>query len=78
MWSNLIRQFLKTRKFLKEKPEHDPSKACFYVGLTGLSPDERFQNHKDGYKANRYVKKYGKYLRRRLYEKFNPMTYDET
>lgn len=40
-------------KFVKVNPNHDPAKACLYVGMTGLSPDERFQHHKKGYKANR-------------------------
>ena len=73
----LNREVLNEKKFVNANPNHDPEKACLYVGMTGLSPDERFQNHKDGYKSNRYVKKYGKYLRRRIYEKYNPMTYDE-
>jgi hypothetical protein len=45
--------------------------------MTGLSPRERFRNHKAGYKANRYVRDYGLYLVPRLYRKFNPMTYKE-
>jgi len=45
--------------------------------MTGLSPDERFQNHKDGHKENKYVQRYGRWLRRRVYEKYNPMTYEE-
>jgi hypothetical protein len=32
---------------------------ALYVGKTIRSPEERFQQHKDGYKASRYVKKYG-------------------
>ena len=74
----LDNEVLKAKRFLEKNPNHNPAKACLYVGMTGLSPDERFQNHKDGYKANRYVKKYGKYLRRRMYEKYNPLTYEET
>jgi len=33
-------------------------KACYYVGQTTHDPITRFQQHKMGYKANRYVKKY--------------------
>ncbi len=65
------------KRFLAENSDFDPNKACLYVGMTGLTPDERFKNHKAGYKANKYVRKYGKYLRRRMYRKFNPMTNDE-
>jgi predicted GIY-YIG superfamily endonuclease len=34
-------------------------KAGYYVGMTGLSPEQRFQNHKNGRKAARIVKKHG-------------------
>ncbi len=73
----LDKAILNERKFVKENPDHDPKKACLYVGMTGLSPDKRFENHKKGYKASKYVKKYGRWLRRRLYEKYNPMTHQE-
>jgi hypothetical protein len=48
-----------------------------YVGMTGLTPDERFANHKEGHKANRFVRDHGKDLRRKLYEQLNPMTYEK-
>ena len=31
-------------------PERDPGKPCVYVGMTGLTPEERFANHKAGIK----------------------------
>jgi len=73
----LDQEVLNEKKFANENPHHDADKACLFVGMTGFSPDERFQNHKEGYKANRFVKIYGKYLRRKMYEKHNPMTYEE-
>ena len=73
----LDKAVLNERKFVEENPGHDPKKACLYVGMTGLSPDERLENHKKGYKASKYVKKYGRWLRRRMYEKYNPMTSQE-
>jgi len=42
-----------------------------YVGQTGLTPEERFQNHRDGYRANRYVRRYGQLLAPGLYEHRN-------
>ena len=30
-----------------------------YVGSTGLTPDERYLNHKRGHKASRWVRRYG-------------------
>jgi hypothetical protein len=65
------------RKFREANRGCDKPKACLYVGMTARTPDERFDNHKDGYKACRYVKKYGKWLVPRMYEKYNPLTYDD-
>jgi hypothetical protein len=73
----LDRSVLKVRRFAQANPNHDPQKACLYVGMTGLTPDERYANHKRGYRASRYVRKYGMFLRRKLYEKYNPMTYED-
>jgi len=56
-------------------PNRDPKKPCVYVGMTGIPPIERFQNHKDGYKASHYVQKYGQRLLPDLYEYLNPMPY---
>ena len=50
-------------------------KAGYYVGLTGLSPEQRFRNHKRGIKSARVVKRCGERLVPRLYEHLNPMPY---
>jgi len=50
-------------------------RAGYYVGMTGLTPAERFQNHKDGIKAARVVRKYGERLVPKLYAHLNPMPY---
>ena len=50
-------------------------KAGYYVGMTGLSPEQRFQNHKLGIKAARIVKRCGERLVPRLYAHLNPMPY---
>jgi predicted GIY-YIG superfamily endonuclease len=52
-------------------------KAGYYVGMTGLSPEERLQNHKAGIKAARVVKKYGERLVPKLYAHLNPMPYEK-
>jgi hypothetical protein len=51
---------------------------CAYVGRTNRTPDQRFEQHKAGYKDNVYVRRYGLYLMRRQFEALNPMTYDES
>ena len=43
--------------------------------MTGLSPEERFENHKRGIKAARVVRKFGERLVPKLYAHLNPMTY---
>jgi hypothetical protein len=54
-------------------PRVDPRKPLVYVGQSVLPPAARFQQHLNDHKASRYVKRYGKRLRPRLYERFNPM-----
>ena len=52
-------------------------RAGYYVGMTGLTPEERFANHKAGIKAARVVRKFGERLVPRLYAHLNPMTFAE-
>jgi hypothetical protein len=51
-------------------------KAAYYVGMTGLSPEQRFENHKLGIKAARVVRRYGERLVPKLYSHLNPMPYE--
>ena len=50
-------------------------RAGYYVGMTGLSPEQRFHNHKHGLKAARIVRRCGERLVPRLYQHLNPMPY---
>ena len=50
-------------------------KAAYYVGMTGLSPEQRFQNHKQGIKAAGIVRRFGERLVPKLYAHLNPMPY---
>ncbi len=47
-----------------------------YVGVTGLTPEERFKRHKAGIQHSRIVKRYGVRLLPALYEHLNPMPYE--
>ncbi|MDE2996138.1 MAG: GIY-YIG nuclease family protein [Bacteroidota bacterium] len=47
--------------------------ACFYVGSSTRTPDERFDQHKQGYKSNRYARKFGMKLRPDLFAQYNPI-----
>jgi hypothetical protein len=57
-------------------PKRDPKKPCVYVGMTGLTPDERFANHKAGIKDASVVKRYGVRLLPEAYAHLNPMPYE--
>ena len=73
----LDKAVLNKRKFRERNPKYVDGKPCVYVGMTGKSPDERFKQHKAGYKASKYPQNFGLYLRRKLFEKLNLMTYEE-
>ena len=77
----------KKRKRKSDKSDHhcvyvvflrDPKgdgKAAYYVGMTGLTPEQRFENHKAGIKAARIVRRCGERLVPRLYAHLNPMPF---
>ncbi len=48
-----------------------------YVGSTGLPAKERFKNHRNGHKSNKYVRNYGIKLLPKMYERFPPMTWED-
>jgi hypothetical protein len=61
---------------LRLNPKRDPLKPCVYVGMTGIPVDQRFENHKNGYKSAWVVRKYGVRLMPELYEHLNPMPFE--
>lgn len=65
----------KIRKVRLANPDRDSTKPCVYVGLTGLSPEQRFENHRRGMKSSSLVKRFGLRLLPELYEHLNPMPY---
>ena len=67
---------LQEAKFRRCNPQYDATKPCIYVGMTGLDPDDRFDKHKAGIRAARYVALYGERLLPELYACFNPMPYN--
>ena len=62
-------------RFRKANPDHRLGMPFVYVGMTGLDPDLRFDKHKAGIQANRFVQTYGLRLVPSLYEVYNPMPY---
>jgi hypothetical protein len=67
---------LKDRRFRARNPHYRDGMPCVYVGMTGLPPGERFQNHKAGVKSNWYVKRHGKGLLPELFQHLNPMPWE--
>ena len=66
----------KLRKLCAANLHRDSRKPCVYVGMTGLQPEERFWNHKNGEKAASVVRRYGVRLLPELFTHLNPMPVD--
>lgn len=69
-------QVLQEPKFRRCNPQYDATRPCVYVGMTGLDPDDRFDKHKAGVRAARFVTRYGERLLPELYACYNPMPYE--
>jgi hypothetical protein len=62
-------------RFIRQNPRMQASRPCVYVGLTGLTPAERFANHRAHHKCGRYAGSHGRRLLPDLYARFNPMPF---
>ena len=68
----LSKDVLLEPRFRRCNPGYIDGKPCVYVGMTGLDPDVRFDRHKAGIQANRFVTQYGLRLLPDLYEASTP------
>ena len=59
------------KKFRSRNPLYLKGSGCVYVGQSIRTPCLRFEQHKEGYKSNSYVRKYGIKLLPELYDKYN-------
>jgi len=57
----------KAKRFREANPSAQEDAECLYVGMTICSAEERFNQHKRGYKACAFVRKYGKELASELF-----------
>ena len=73
----LFSDVLLSTRFMHSNPDYLLKKPCVHIGMTGLDPDVRFDECKAGIQANRYVQEYGQRLLPKIYELYNPLTYDE-
>ena len=72
----LDQEVTSTKKFIQANPQWPGDGLCLYVGLTGLTPQERFENHQSGYKASRWVQRHGAGLLPSFYEPLNRMSWE--
>ena len=61
------------KKFRQKNPKYIRGNGCVYIGQSARKPEIRFEQHKEGYKANYFAKLYGIRLLLGLYEKYNPI-----
>ena len=61
------------RKFRVKNPKYIKGNGCVYVGQSSRKPNIRFEQHKEGYKSNKYAQQFGLKLRPDLFEKYNPI-----
>lgn len=59
----LDRKVLNKENFVKENPDYVEGQPCVYVGMSVHEPKIRYEQHKCGYKANRFAHQYGMYVR---------------
>ena len=80
------RVFTVNAKFRNANPQFNGVLECLYVGMTSKDPEERFRQHKTGYRSKKgynlsayLAKEYGSFLRPSLYSHLNekPMTRKE-
>ena len=69
-------QVARFRRVQRLNPNRKPDLPCVYVGMTGLTPQARFANHKAGIKSAAITKRFGIRLLPELYDYLNPMPYD--
>jgi predicted GIY-YIG superfamily endonuclease len=60
----------KSRAFRERNPG-GPAGGYLYIGVTGLTPEARFERHKAGTQSGRFVRTHGRRLRLDLVEGFS-------
>jgi predicted GIY-YIG superfamily endonuclease len=73
--------FTENARFRLANPQFNGVLECLYVGMTSKTPQERFRQHRTGFRnkkgyklSSNIVQKYGMYLRPSLYNHIDPMT----
>ncbi|MDH4058360.1 MAG: GIY-YIG nuclease family protein [Cyclobacteriaceae bacterium] len=74
------RVYTDSTRFRAANPQYHGVLECLYVGMTSKTPQERFEQHRSGYRSKKghklssnIVQKYGRYLRPSLYNHIEPI-----
>jgi predicted GIY-YIG superfamily endonuclease len=70
----LDRAVWKNRAFRERNPG-GAAAGCLYIGVTGLTPERRFERHRVGTQSGRFVRAHGVRLRLDLVEGFSRLPY---
>jgi predicted GIY-YIG superfamily endonuclease len=70
----LDRAVWKNRSFRERNPG-GATGGCLYIGVTGLTPERRFERHRMGTQSGRFVRAHGLRLRLDLVEGFSRLPY---
>ena len=70
----LDKEVLNNSRFLERNPNYVEGKPCVYVGQSARLPEERYAQHRRGYRANRFARDFGRYLQPRLFQGINPLS----
>ncbi len=70
----LDRAVWKNRAFRERNPGRTTGE-CLYIGVTGLTPEQRFERHRMGTQSGRFVRTHGLRLRLDLVEGFSRLPY---
>jgi hypothetical protein len=69
---------LEIKKFREANSQHVLGADCYYVGRTDRTPELRFEQHKPGYKADRFAKEFGIELMPPRFSHINPLTREQS
>ena len=68
-------EVMSTRKFGEKNPGYRPGQPCYFVDVTDLAVDLRFDQHMHGIKDNAFVRMYGAALRPDFTVDFPPLPF---
>ena len=64
-----------TKRAFRERNPGGAASGCVYIGVTGLTPEARFERHRAGTQSGRFVRAHGLRLRLDLVEGFSRLPY---